>query len=216
MRRLIVAFGVACASHHPGGASHVPAASAPSPEGVASPAGPPSLHADADTGLLAWQRGLGVGPGWPDVPAVASTGTLSGADRPLDAHLGADCAGWAALSSDGQSLALSADYFATDFGRVEVHRGLSAPVVLGRWTPGARAALPPERLVAVLVALERIGLFAHLEGSARLVASETSPDGAWTGRYAGSHVYYTSDRHEPSYAFVVTFASDGTVTVSAS
>ncbi len=165
----------------------------------------PTLHADADGGVLAMQRARGVGAAWSDVPPVAFRAALA----PTDLSVGP----WGAISADGTRLLVSDAFVATDLGSVAVHRGVSAPVVLGRLRPEVVLGTAPHEVVARLVELGRIELFAHLEGQAALVTEARTPEGAWRGTYHGSHVYYTSDRHEPTYDFSVQLDAEGTVTV---
>ncbi|MFM2163370.1 MAG: hypothetical protein RLZZ383_2882 [Pseudomonadota bacterium] len=167
---------------------------------------PATVRADADGGVLAAQRRLAVGPAWTEVPPVAFRAPIGPTDHPLGP--------FAAISADGSRLLVSASFAASDLGTVAVHRGVTSSVVLGRLQPEALLTLPPHEVVAWLVAIGRLELFAHLEGHATLVAEARTPEGAWRGVYQGSHVYFTNARHEPTFAFAVQLGPDGVVAVS--
>ncbi len=93
------------------------------------------------------------------------------------------------------------------FGDLEKHHatGLGEPedeVVIGSATQALLASVEPREIVEALLRTQVIELYAHLYGSACLVAEETVGD-VYTVTYEGNHSYCTNECVDDDFAFSV-------------
>jgi hypothetical protein len=77
-----------------------------------------------------------------------------------------------------------------------------------------RQALSGRELTRFLILAGVLRVYWHIEADVCIEAESTGQDGAYQARVSGTHVYFTNDRHEGHFAFVLGIAPDGTITVT--
>lgn len=164
--------------------------------------------------VLTEQRG--VGPGWNDFPSGFAAATIDAtALVPVQVVAGFRVDGSPILwfTVDRRAAVVDArvvgDLTAVDATRLRV--GESAAV--GRVQPDGRRVLPGREIARFLVLAGVIRVYAHVEAEVCLESEHTGPDGAYEVVVSGTHVYFTDDRNEDSFAFVLRVAPDGSISI---
>lgn len=101
-----------------------------------------------------------------------------------------------------KSVAVNSRYF-SDLHRGDATRlGMGQTHVLGKFLDLTFTRLKPSELVMFLLKSQVIETYWHLEAELRLLRIEDSP-AAYRALFHGVHTYFTNDRNEQSFAFVV-------------
>ncbi len=172
------------------------------------------IEADHSQSVLEEQRSRGphADDFFTSYPAAAIDPAKQEAIKATDAfRVGGNPVLW--LSADKASVVVDQRAFGT-LTNVDGTRHTGDPIVLGKATAATLKALAPRDLVRFLIAAGVVRMYVHIGGWACL-EEETTPNGGWRGRFAGSHQYFTNEENNDPLAFAIEIAADGTMTFNA-
>jgi hypothetical protein len=114
------------------------------------------------------------------------------------------------LSADKASVVVDQRAFGT-LTNIDGTRHTGDPVVLGKATAATMKIMPPQQLVRFLIAAGVVRIYVHIGGWVCL-EEETTANGGWRGRFAGSHQYFTNEENNDPLAFTIDVGFNGTIT----
>lgn len=159
----------------------------------------------------------GKGHAWDDFPRRYASAAIDPATySPVEAVAGHQADGRPLLwfTPDKSEAVVDRDVL-SEVAIVDVTRlhddGRSATVT--RIADAARGKQPPRAWVRWLIASGSLQTFVHLEATLCL-ESERETGGGYEAIVSGRHVYYTNERTEAGYRFVLRIAAEGTITVA--
>jgi hypothetical protein len=171
------------------------------------------IEADHSRSVLQEQRSRGphANDFFASYPAAAIDPAKQEPIRATDAfRVGGNPVLW--LSADKASVVVDQRAFST-LTNVDGTRHTGDPIVVGKATAATLKAMPPRDLARFLIAAGVVRIYVHIGGWVCL-EEETSTNGGWRGRFAGSHQYFTNEENNDPLAFVIEMV-DGTITFSA-
>ncbi len=88
-----------------------------------------------------------------------------------------------------------------------------APVTIGKLTTAAQGKLDNRQLARFLLAAGVIRTYWHIGAELCLVGEEVG-DRGYAAAFTGVHTYFTNEENRDEFAFTLTLAEDGTLTIS--
>ena len=173
-----------------------------------------TFHRTSGESLLSEQRARR-GASWTDVPTCLPAGTPADTDTPAVTTARLQVAGKPLVYFRGDDALVDNAAFSTldvvDVTMISTGERRS----LGAVTAAARAALGDHGVADLLMQADVVRLYAHVEGTACLVA-ESVDGGGWRGQFTGEHTYFSSASHHATFGFILEIGADGALSVTGS